>query len=139
MNEQDAADYRLIDDQISLSLLEFETIQNFKHNPTVYVELLGNGLFLPLSQEYASRGIRVGDVVSRISQIPRFLEQAKSDLVDADPIFISTAIDENEGNSGLVDSLAVNTGYSASLKGPVREGRARRQEGARRVQRLDEE
>jgi len=116
LNEQDAADYRLIDDQISLSLLEFETIQNFKHNPTVYVELLGNGLFLPLSQEYASKEVRVGDVVSRISQIPRFLEQAKSDLVDADPIFISTAIDENEGNSGLVDSLASDAGSSASLK-----------------------
>jgi gluconolactonase len=116
LNSQDAADYRLIDDQISLSLLEFETIQNYKHNPTVYVELLGNGLFLPLSQEYASKEVRVGDVVSRISQIPRFLEHAKSDLVDADPIFISTAIDENEGNAGLVDSVAGDAGSNPNLK-----------------------
>ena len=91
LNPQDAADFRLIDDQIGLNFLEFEKIQNYKHNPTVYVELLGNGLFLPLTQEYASQDVRVGDVISRIQQIPRFLDQAKSQLVDADPIFISTA------------------------------------------------
>ncbi len=51
LNPEDAADYRLIDDQISLGLLELEKIQNYKHNPTVFVELLGNGLFLPHTQD----------------------------------------------------------------------------------------
>ncbi|HEY1731769.1 MAG TPA: DUF885 domain-containing protein [Terriglobales bacterium] len=116
LNPQDAADFRLIDDQIGLSLLEFDTIQNYKHNPTVYVELLGSGLFLPLTQEYASKEVRVGDVISRISQIPRFLDQAKSQLSDADPIFISTAIDENEGNVNLVDSVASDIPAGSPLK-----------------------
>ena len=105
LNPEDAADYRLIDDQISLGLLELEKIQNYKHNPTVYVELLGNGLFLPLTQDYAPKDVRVGHVISRIGQVPRFLDQAKSQLADADPVFISTAIDENEGNIGQVDDL----------------------------------
>jgi uncharacterized protein (DUF885 family) len=116
LNSQDAADFRLIDDQIALNLLEFEKIQNYKHNPTVYVELLGNGLFLPLTQEYASQDVRVGDVISRIQQIPRFLDQAKSQLVDADPIFISTAIDENAGNIDLVDSVATYITAGSPLK-----------------------
>jgi hypothetical protein len=116
LNAQDAADFRLIDDQIALNLLEFEKIQNYQHNPTVYVELLGNGLFLPLTQEYASKEVRVGDVISRIGQIPRFLDQAKSELTDADPIFISTAIDENEGNLNLVDSVAADIPAGSPLK-----------------------
>jgi uncharacterized protein (DUF885 family) len=116
LNSQDAADFRLIDDQIALNLLEFEKIQNYKHNPTVYVELLGNGLFLPLTQEYASQDVRVGDVISRIQQVPRFLDQAKSQLVDADPIFISTAIDENEGNLDLVNSVATYITAGSPLK-----------------------
>ena len=87
LNPQDAADFRLIDDQIALSLLEFDKIQSYQHNPTIYVELLGNGLFLPLTQEYASKEVRVGDVISRIGQIPRFLDQAKSVLTDSDPIY----------------------------------------------------
>ena len=116
LNAQDAADYRLIDDQIALNLLEFEHIQNYKHNPTGYVELIGNGLFLPLTQEYASKEVRVGDVISRIGQIPRFLEQTKSQLMDADPIFISTAVGENEGNLDLVDSVAAEIPAGSPLK-----------------------
>ncbi len=116
LNAQDAADFRLIDDQIGLNLLEFDKIQNYKHNPTVYVELLGSGLFLPLTQEYASQDKRVGDVISRMQQIPRFLEQAKSQLSDADPIFISTAIDENEGNVSLVNSVATYITADSPLK-----------------------
>ncbi len=116
LNAQDAADYRLIDDQIALNLLEFDQIQNYKHNPTGYVELIGNGLFLPLTQEYASKEVRVGDVISRIGQIPRFLDQAKSQLTDADPIFISTAVEENEGNINLLDSVSSDIPAGSPLK-----------------------
>ncbi len=116
LNAQDAADFRLIDDQIALNLLEFDQIQNYKHNPTGYVELIGNGLFLPLTQEYASKEVRVGDVISRIGQIPRFLDQTKSQLTDADPIFISTAVEENQGNLNLVDSVAADIPAGSPLK-----------------------
>jgi hypothetical protein len=116
LNAQDAADYRLIDDQISANLLELEHIQNYKHNPTVYVELLGSGLFLPMTQDYAPKAVRVEHVISRIEQIPRFLEQARSQLLDADPVFISTAVDENAGNVDMVDGLASDIPADAALK-----------------------
>src|ERR1700758_2072853 len=67
---QDAADWRLIDDQIGLNLLELDRIQNYKHNPTVYVELLGGALFQPLTDEYAAENVRLSDVLSRIAAIP---------------------------------------------------------------------
>jgi len=116
LGPQDAADYRLIDDNIALGLLEYEHIQGYKHQPQLYVELLGNGLFLPLTQEYAPKDVRVGHVISRVAQIPRFLEQATSVLTDADPIFISTAVEENEGNIGQVDSLATEIPAGSPLK-----------------------
>jgi len=105
LNPQDAADFRLLDDQIALNLLELDEIQNYKHNPTVYVELIGNAVFLPLTQQYASKDVRLSHILSRIDQIPRFLDQAKAQLVEADPIFISTAIEENEGNIDLINSV----------------------------------
>jgi uncharacterized protein (DUF885 family) len=116
LNAQDAADYRLIDDQIALNLLDFEHIQSYKHNPTGYVELIGNAMFLPLTQQYASKEVRVGDVIFRIGQIPRFIEQAQSELTDSDPIFISTAVEENEGNINLVDSVATDIPAGSPLK-----------------------
>ncbi|MDR3747186.1 MAG: DUF885 domain-containing protein [Acidobacteriota bacterium] len=116
LNSQDAADYRLLNDQIALNLLEFEHIQSYKHNPTDYVELLGNAMFLPLTQDYASKEVRVGHVVARIGQIPRFVDQMKSQLTDSDPIFISTAVDENEGNLNLIDSVAADIPAGSPLK-----------------------
>ena len=99
---QNAADWQLIDDNIALSLLELEQIQNYRHNPTVYVETIGNALFLPLTQEYAPKDVRVGHVLSRISQIPRFIAEAKEQLLDSDPIFIKVAREENDGNLDLI-------------------------------------
>jgi len=102
---EDAADWQLIDDQIALQLLEFDRIQNYKHNPTVYVELLGGALFQPLTDEYAPQDVRLGEVLSRVAAIPRFLEQAKSQLVDADPIFVKVAVEENDGNLDLIEHM----------------------------------
>lgn len=105
LSREDIADLRLIDDQIAFALLELERIQSSKHNPTVYVELIGNALFLPLTQEYAPAEVRVGHVLARISEIPRFLEQSKQVLADADPIYVSTAKQENEGNIELIETM----------------------------------
>jgi uncharacterized protein (DUF885 family) len=104
LNVEDAADWQLIDDQIALTLLELDRIQNYKHNPTVYVELLGGALFQPLTDDYAPQDVRLGDILARIQATPRFLDQARSELVDADPIFIKVAVEENDGNIDLIQS-----------------------------------
>ena len=104
LDPQDAADWQLIDDQIGLNLLEFDKIQNYRHNPTVPVELIGNALFLPLTQDYASHDVRVGHVLSRVDAIPRLLAQVKKYLSDSDPIFITTAIEENNGNIDMIQN-----------------------------------
>jgi len=117
LGPEDAADWRLIQDQISLSLLEFDRIQNYKHNPTVYVELIGGALFQPLTDEYAAEDVRLGDVLSRVAAIPKFLEQARGQLVDADPIFIKVAVEENDGNVDLIqDTIAAAIHPGTALK-----------------------
>ena len=103
LDPEDAADWQLIDDQIGLNLLEFDRIQSYKHNPTVVVELIGNALFLPLTQNYAPHGVRVGHVLARVGQIPRLLAQVQPYLSDSDPVWISTAVQENAGNIELIE------------------------------------
>jgi uncharacterized protein (DUF885 family) len=104
LDPQDAADWQLVDDQIGLNLLEFDHIQSYKHNPTVVVELIGNALFLPLTQNYASHDVRVGHVLARVSQIPRLLAQVQPYLSDSDPVWIATAVEENAGNLDLIEN-----------------------------------
>jgi uncharacterized protein (DUF885 family) len=114
---EDAADWQLIDDQIAQSLLEYDRIQNYKHNPTVYVELLGGALFQPLTDDYAPEDVRLGQILSRIAATPRFLDQARSQLVDADPIFIKVAVEENDGNVDLIqNTIAVAIPAGSKLK-----------------------
>jgi uncharacterized protein (DUF885 family) len=104
LDPEDAADWQLVDDQIGLNLLEFDRIQSYKHNPTVVVELIGNALFLPLTQNYTSHDVRVGHVLARVSQIPRLLAQVQPYLADSDPVWISTAVEENAGNIDLIEN-----------------------------------
>jgi len=104
LDPEDAADWQLLDDQISLNLLELDRIQSYRHNPTVVVELIGNALFLPLTQNYTSHDVRVGHVLARVRQIPRLLGQVQPYLSDSDPIWISTAADENAGNIDLIEN-----------------------------------
>ena len=104
----DAADWQLIDDQIGLNLLEFDKIQNYRHNPTGVVELIGNAIFLPLTQGYASKDVRIGDVLSRMKAIPALLDQVKIYLNDCDPVWVKTATEENEGNIDLVENTVNN-------------------------------
>ena len=105
LDAEDAADLQLVHDQIGLSLLEFDKIQSYRHNPTVVVELIGNALFLPLTQTYAPHDVRVGHVLSRVRQIPRLLDQVKPYLTDADPVWVSTAVEENAGNIDLIENM----------------------------------
>lgn len=114
---QDASDWRLIDDSIGFMLLEFDRIQNYKHNPTFYVEVLGGALFQPFTEQYAPKDVRLGHILSRISQIPRFLDQAKQELVDADPIYVKVAVEENQGNLELIqETIASQTPPGSMLK-----------------------
>jgi uncharacterized protein (DUF885 family) len=103
VSPEDRADFNIIQDQIQLALLELLEIQSYRHNPTVYVELIGNALFNPLMLEYAAKAERVRDVIARTEKIPAFLEQAKKNLADAPGIWTKVAHEENQGNIGLLE------------------------------------
>ncbi len=103
LTPEQQADYDLIDNQAQLALLELNTIQSYKHNPASYVELLGSGLYTPYVVEYAPKEQRFGHIISRLDHVQAFLENAKTNLKDAPPVWTETAIEENDGNIGLID------------------------------------
>ncbi|MGZ4814548.1 MAG: DUF885 family protein [Terriglobales bacterium] len=105
LNLQDQADWRLIDDNIALSLLQMGRMQIQRYQPQMYVETIGNALFLPLTQNYAPLDVRIAHVLARMEALPRFVEQTKQSVTQADPIFISTAKLENAGNYDLIENM----------------------------------
>ena len=97
------ADLTIIKQQAELGLLELDTLQSFKHNPTVYVESLGNALYSPFIQNYAPQQTRLTQITARLEKIPAFLEIAKRNLLDAPAIWNEVAKQENDGNVHLIE------------------------------------
>ncbi|MEO8050525.1 MAG: DUF885 domain-containing protein [Acidobacteriota bacterium] len=103
LNKEQKADLDIIKSNTGLCLLELNTIQNFKHNPTVYVELLGTALFTPYMLNYAPIEQRFDSITHRLEKLPALFEQAKANLVDSPEVWNRVAREENDGNIDLID------------------------------------
>ncbi|HTR36141.1 MAG TPA: DUF885 domain-containing protein [Bryobacteraceae bacterium] len=105
LSAEDQADYEILQNQTNLSLLELDEIQSYRHNPTLYVELIGNALFNPFTLEYAPMEARYRDIISRLQAVPALVDQAKANLVDAPEVWNRVAREENDGNLDLIDKM----------------------------------
>ena len=103
LDKEQQADQEIIKSNVALAMMELETIQAYKHNPTVYVELAGNALFAPYVLEYAPIERRFEHIVKRLEKMPALFEQAKGNLVDAPEVWTRVAKEENDGNIDLID------------------------------------
>ena len=103
LDKEQQADLDIIKSNAGLCLLELNTIQSFKHNPTVYVELVGNALFAPYMLNYAPVEQRFDHITHRLEKVSALFEQAKANLADAPEIWNRVAREENDGNIALID------------------------------------
>ncbi len=103
LSAEERADYQIIENAIELSLLDLQQIQSYRHNPTIYVELVGNALFSPFVLEYAPLDTRYRQIIQRLSQAPVLMDQAKMNLIDSPEVWTRVAREENDGNIDLID------------------------------------
>jgi uncharacterized protein (DUF885 family) len=103
LDREQRADLEILRNNIGVSLLELDTIQSYRHNPTLYVELAGNALYTPFVLNYAPLDARFRHIIKRLEKIPALVDQAKANLVDAPEVWNRVAREENEGNIGLID------------------------------------
>src|ERR1022692_2296316 len=103
LTNEEQADLTILQDQTALALLDFNQIQTPLHNPTSYVETLGNALFSPYVLEYAPLRARIQNIIARLQKVPLYLDLASGNLVSAPALWTQVAMDENQGNINLVD------------------------------------
>ncbi len=115
------ADLDIVRDSVGLNLLEFDHIQAYRHNPTVYVELIGNGLYNLYVLNSAPAGERFGYIIKRLQRLPALVAQARANLLDAPEVWNRVAREENDGNIELIDKTLraatpdkLKSGYSAA-------------------------
>jgi uncharacterized protein (DUF885 family) len=103
LGQEEQADYQIIQNQVELALLDLTRIQSFRHNPTVYVELVGNALFNPFVLEYAPLETRYRHIIQRLFKVPELMQQAKRNLSDSPEVWNRVAQEENDGNIDLIE------------------------------------
>jgi uncharacterized protein (DUF885 family) len=104
LDKEQRADIDMIRDAAGASRLELDEIQSYRHNPTTYVELLGNGLFSPYVLHYAPAPERFRHIINRMTKIPELMRQAEANLQDSPEVWNKVAREENTGNIGLIDT-----------------------------------
>jgi uncharacterized protein (DUF885 family) len=112
---EDRADLDVINLQCKSSLLELEEIQSYRHNPTLYVELIGDAVYTPFILNYAPEPTRFSQISARLERIPAFLAVAQTNLQSSPEIWNQVAREENEGNIDLIDKT-IRAKVPAELK-----------------------
>src|ERR1700728_3283634 len=105
LNAEQRADIEVMRDAISATRLDVEEVQSYRHNPTIYVELVGNALYTPYVLHYAPADERFKHIIQRLIRIPELVRQAEQNLGDSPEIWNKVAREENTGNIDLIDGV----------------------------------
>ena len=103
LDKEQKADIDIMRDAIGASGLDLDEIQSYRHNPTTYVELVGNALYAPYVLHYAPAPARFKHIIERLKRIPALMTQAEANLMDSPEVWNSVAREENTGNVELID------------------------------------
>ena len=105
LNSEERADIEVMHDAIEATRLDIEEVQSYRHNPTIYVELIGNALYTPYVLHYAAAEERYKHIIQRLIRIPELVRQAEQNLSDSPEIWNKVAHEENTGNIDLIDGV----------------------------------
>jgi uncharacterized protein (DUF885 family) len=103
LSAEQRADIDIMHDAIEATRLDVEEIQSYRHNPTTYVELIGNALYTPYVLHFAAADERFKHIIKRLNLIPQFIRQAEDNLQDSPEVWNKVAREENAGNVDLID------------------------------------
>src|ERR1700676_1373520 len=104
LDAEQRADINIMQGALGASRLELDGIQSYRHQPTTYVELLGNGLYSPYVLHYAPAPERYRHIINRLNKVPELIRQAETNLQDSPEVWNRVARDEKTGNIGLINT-----------------------------------
>lgn len=105
-NQVDAA---LLAHEIESALWSQDVFEAWAWDPTVYVDIAGNGLYGLVARDFAPLGERLANAASRLEQLPRFFRQARASLVPArvPKVHAETAVAQNRGLESIIELMIV--------------------------------
>ena len=118
-------DFRILKENIDYQIFRSEELKDPDWNPLVYMQSLGNSLYLLVARDFASPEQRIPNLRQRMEGIPRVIAQAKANLQHPPRVHTETAIEQIQGAINLAqEGLAPLLDRAPQLKkelAPVQE------------------
>ena len=83
LTPEDRADFHTIQAAIQRQTLELSTRQGYKHDPSVYLNLIMRGIDGAWNQPDQPEGLRAFYIVRRLESVPALMQHAKRNMVDS--------------------------------------------------------
>ena len=107
LSRANQVDAELLLHEIESSIWSTEVLQEWAWNPLYYINISGGSVYSLLARDFAPLEERLMSVASRLGQIPRFLEQARGELLASrvPKIHVETAIAQNAGLNSIIENM----------------------------------
>lgn len=107
LSRENQVDAALLLHDLEASIWSTETLQEWAWNPLYYTQLSGSAIYGLLARDFAPLEERLASAASRLEQLPRFLEQARGELVAerVPKIHAETAVAQNPGLGSIIDNM----------------------------------
>ncbi len=105
LTPEDQADWDLVDNAISLALVELDQVRRYQHDPTFYTDTLGQALMVPYAIEYRAREVRFFHILRRLEMVPPFVEHAKRNLKASPALWVESGREANGANIALIEKI----------------------------------
>ncbi len=109
LSRANQVDAELLSQEVESSLWALEQLQEWAWDPLYYVNISGSAVYGLLARDFAPVETRLVSVASRLEQLPRFLEQARSSLQPGrvPRIHAETAVQQNPGLLSIIETMVV--------------------------------
>jgi uncharacterized protein (DUF885 family) len=109
MSRANQIDAEILLNQLESDLWSFDELQEWAWNPLYYINISGSAIYGLVARDFAPIASRLRSATSRLTEIPRFLEQSRAaiQLERVPKIHAETAIKQNPGLTSIIDTMIV--------------------------------
>jgi hypothetical protein len=102
LSPTDRDDRDILVAEIDGQLLGETTVQQWRHNPGSYVDLMTSSIYSLIARDFAPLAVRMTCVIARENQFPKTIIDAEHNLTDMPPVYVDVALENLEGAIGFL-------------------------------------
>jgi uncharacterized protein (DUF885 family) len=97
-------EHPIVASNIEARMFDFEGVRTWERNPQLYADIIGTSLAGQTLFAYAPEADRARRIVSKLRQVPRFVQSARDNIKECPGIFVKTGLESWRGILKFIDT-----------------------------------